>query len=1039
MVIAILIVLVGIVALLRLPIERYPQLSPPNVQVQAFYPGANAEIVEQSVATPIEQQVNGVDRMIYLRSLNSSDGRLSLNVTFEAGMDMDVANTLVQNRVAQAQSRLPQDVILQGVTVRKQNPSILMVVSLYSPNGTYDSLFLNNYAVLNVRDALQRVNGVSDVTLAGGAEYGMRIWVRPDELVRLELTPGDVIHALQEQNIQAPAGQIGAAPSKRGQEYTYTVRAPSRFSTPEQFGNVIVKSTPDGRLVRVSDVARVELGGEFYRSFGRVNGRDAGVLLIYLLPGANQVETANGLYQRLEELKRFFPQDVDYVIGYDTTPAVKAAIEGIIHTLAEAVLLVVLVVFIFLQNWRATLIPLLTVPVSLLGTFAVFPVLGFTLNTLTLFGLVLAIGIVVDDAIVVVEAVTHHIEEGMTPHDATVQAMKEVSGPVIGIALVLSSVFIPVAFLGGLTGRLYQQFALTIAIAVIISAFTALSLSPALSSLILKPPQEKRGWLARFFRGFNRLFTRSTNVYIRVATSLARRSFFSFLIILVVLLGAGAFAKIIPRGFIPEEDQGILLVNVQLPNAASLERTDHVCREIEEVFRKTAGVQSFNVIGGLSFIGGTFTPNTASFFLRLKPWDERKTRELSLQGITGKLMGQFAALPEAVVLAFAPPSLPGFGAAGGFNFILQDRSGSMSVQELGVNTRNFLAAAGKRPELQRLFTAFDPTVPQIAIDVDREKARTLGVPLTEVFATLQTSLGGAYVNDFNRFGRLYRVFVEAEADFRQRPSDIGQFYVRSATTNAMIPLSTLIKINSSSGTEMTMRYNLFRSVEITGSAAPGYSSAQALQALEEVAHQVLPPQMAYEYTGLSYQEKRAPNPVPTFVLAVVFVFLLLAALYESWSLPFSVLLGTPLVGLGAFLGVWLRKFDNNVFVQIGLVMLIGLAAKNAILIVEFAKVRREREGANSVDAAMQAARLRFRPIVMTALAFIFGVLPLMLASGSGANARRVMGTAVFFGMSVATIFGVLLVPSFFVAVERLRGKKKNPRSVRPPSTEGGSG
>jgi NodT family efflux transporter outer membrane factor (OMF) lipoprotein len=719
---------------------------------------------------------------------------------------------------------------------------------------------------------------------------------------------------------------------------------------------------------------------------------------------------------------------VDYIIGYDTTPAVAAGIKGILHTLGEAILLVVLVVFVFLQSWRATLIPLLTVPVSLLGTFAVFPMLGFTVNTLTLFGMVLAIGIVVDDAIVVVEAVSHHIEEGMSPREATVQAMREVSGPVIGIALVLSSVFIPVAFIGGLTGRLYQQFALTIAIAVVISAFVALSLSPALSALLLRPSSKRRGWLGGLGLRFNRMFTHATNGYLRLAGTLARRALLSLLLIGLVALGGGALGQMLPQGFIPDEDQGILLVNVQLQNAASLRRTDEACRKLEAILSKTPGIQSFNVVGGLSFIAGASTPYSASFFMRLKPWEERQTPDQQLQGIISRLMREFSKVPEANALVIAPPSLPGFGAAGGFSFVLQDRSGTMSVQELGENLQTFLSAARQHPELTRLFSAFDATVPQLSLEVDREKVRTLGVPITEVFATLSAALGGAYVNDFNRFGRLYRVYVQAEPGYRQQPSDIGQFYVRSQRTNVMIPLSTLMTVNPNAGTELTIRYNLFRSVDISGAAAPGYSSGQAMRVLEDLAARVLPREMGYEYTGLSYQEKRAPNPWPTFVLAVVFVFLLLAALYESWSLPWSVLLGTPLVALGAFFGVWLRGFDNNVFVQIGLIMLIGLAAKNSILIVEFAKARRE-DGKPVVEAALDAARLRFRPIVMTALAFILGVVPLMLATGSGANARQVMGTAVFWGMLVATLFGVLLVPSFFVVVERFRERKPKPVAV----------
>jgi len=1033
MVISILIVLVGSAALLKLPIEQYPQLAPPNVKIEATYPGASAEVVEQSVATPIEQQVNGVDNMIYMKSLNSSDGRMQLSVTFQVGMDLDVANTLTQNRVAQAQSRLPQEVIQQGVTVKKLNPSILMVIAVYSPNGTYNDLFLNNYAMLNVKDALLRVPGVSQVDLVGGAEYGMRLWLQPDKLASLELTPADVINALRQQNIQAPAGQIGAAPSRPDQQFTYTVRAPGRFTTPEEFGEVLVRATADGRQVRVKDVARVELGGEFYKSFGRLNGKPAGVLIIYLLPGANQIRCAEGIYRELEELKKFFPQDVDYAVGYDTTPAVRASIEEIVVTLFEAVVLVVLVVFVFLQNFRATLIPLLTVPVSLIGTFAVFPLLGFSINTLSLFGLVLAIGIVVDDAIVVVEAVMHHIEQGLSPKDATVQAMKEVSGPVIGIALILAAVFVPVAFLGGLTGRLYQQFALTIAVSVLISAFSALSLSPALSSLLLKPHSQGRGLLGKLFGGFNRGFTAVTSGYVRVAGLLARRAAFSLVIVAVVGLGAGGFTQIIPGGFVPDEDQGIFLVNVQLPNGASLERTKRVGEKIDAVLRQTPGIESFISVGGMSFLTGTFTPYSASYFARLKDWKERQTPETRMDGILKSLSARLMAVPEAIAFPFTPPTLPGFGAAGGFTFELQDRGGTMSVRELGDAASQFLLAARQRPELTALFTAFDPRVPQVALDVDREKVSKLGVPINDVFATLQASLGGAYVNDFNRFGRLYRVFVQAEADYRQEPEDIGRFHVRSATTGAMIPLSTLVSVKRDTGTEMTVRYNLFRAVEISGRAAPGYSSGQALRALEEVAAKTLPRGLGYEFSGLSYEEKRAPNPLPTFVLAVLFVFLLLAALYESWSLPWSVLLGTPLVALGAFFGVWLGGYDNNVFVQVGLVMLIGLAAKNAILIVEFARMTRQ-QGKPVIDAALEAARLRFRPILMTAFAFIMGVVPLMLASGSGAHSRQVMGTAVFSGMLVATLAGVFIIPALYVIVERLSGSaKQRPAPAAPPA------
>ena len=1036
MVISILIVLVGLVAMLNLPVEQYPQLSPPNIQVSATYPGANAEVVEQSVATPIEQEVNGVDNMLYMKSLNSSDGRMQLNVTFKVGTDRDVDNTLTQNRVSQAESRLPQDVIQQGITVKKVNPSVLLIVSLYSPDNSYDDLFLNNYAVLNVKDALLRVPGVSQVDLAGGAEYGMRIWLQPDRLTKLGMTPTDVITAIKQQNIQAPAGQIGAAPSSPDQQFTYTVRAPGKFSTPEEFGNIIVRATEDGRQVRVKDVARVELGGEHYKAFGTYKGKPAGVLLTYMLPGANQIQTAQGIYNTMDELKKFFPAGIDYSISYDTTPAVSASIEGIVHTLLEAIVLVVIVVFVFLQNARATFIPLLTIPVSLLGTFAVFPLLGFSINTLSLFGMVLAIGIVVDDAIVVVEAVMHHIEHGMNPREATIQAMKEVSGPVIGIALILSSVFIPVAFIGGLVGQLYQQFALTIAISVLISAFNALSLSPALACLLLKPHQPSQGWLGKCFGGFNRAFDVTTTGYVRIAGGLARKAVFSLVIVAVILLGAGGLAKIIPGGFVPDEDQGIFLINVQLPNAASLERTRQVCAKIDQIIAATPGVEAFNAVGGMSFLSGTYTPYSASYFVRLKDWKERTTAETRLRGILRSVTIALRGVPDAVAFPFVPPPLPGFGNAGGFTILLQDRSGTLTVPQLGDYTAKFLAAARQRPELTAMFTAFDPRVPQIDVAVDRDKVSKLGVPINDVFATLQTFLGGAYVNDFNRFGRLYRVFVQAEANYRQQPKDINHFYVRSATTGAMIPLSTLVTLKSVGGTELTVRYNLFRSVEISGRASAGYSSAQAMTALEEVAAQELPREMGYEYTGLSYEEKNAPNPLPTFLFAVLLVFLLLAALYESWSLPWSVLLGTPLVALGAFFGVWMRGMANDVYVQVGLVMLIGLAAKNAILIVEFAKLTRE-QGKTVIEAALESARLRFRPILMTAFAFILGVVPLMLASGSGAHARQVMGTAVFFGMLVATVLGVFIIPALYVIVERMSGNAGPlPAPANPPPTPG---
>src|SRR5262249_10724390 len=930
-VISILIVLVGVVVIRGLSIEQYPFLAPPNIRVTATYPGASAEAVEQSVAVPIEQEVNGVDNMIYMKSSNTSDGRMLLDVNFQVGTDQDTANVLTQNRQASAAARLPAEVTQQGVTVKKQSPSILMVVSVYSPKDAYDANFLINYCGINLRDQLLRIPGIAQVDLFGGTDYGMRIWLRPDKMAKLGLTPSDVMNAIKEQNLQAPAGRVGMRPSPTDQEFTYTVSAPGRLIKEDEFANIIIRESETGAQVRIKDVGRVELGSQDYNSFGRLDGKPAGAMAVYLLPGANQLQAAEAIYETMKEAKHFFPSDMDYRIVYDTTPAVEASIESIVHTFFEAVVLVTLVVFIFLQNLRATIIPLLTVPVSLVGTFIFFPVLGFSVNTLSMFGLVLAIGIVVDDAIVVVEAVMHHIEHGMTPKDATVQAMKEVSAPVVGIALILSAVFIPVAFIPGLTGRMYQQFALTIAISVLLSAFSALSLSPALSAMLLKPAKPASGILGKFFGGFNRVFDRSTKGYVKGAQMLVRRSILTIGIVALVAVGAGFFGSRLPAGFIPEEDQGIFGVNVTLPPGASLERTRDVLRQVEQILGKMDGVEAYHTIGGYGVVTSTYQPNFGTIFIRLKPWAERKGAAMHVRGFMGRVLAEVSKIPDAIIFPFNIPTISGFGASAGFNFLLQDRSGSLSVQQLGDLSRQFLEAARKRPELANLFTSFDPRYPQVKVDLDREKARKLGVPINEVFQALSTIMGGTYVNDFNRFGRLFRVYVQADADYRREPSDIGDIYVRSQRTNGMIPLSTLVTITSQNGTEVTNRFNLFRSVEINGVPGRGYTSGQALAALEDVFKQTMPKEMGFPFGSLSYQEKVAPPAGPTFVLAIVFVFLLLAALYESWRLPWAVLLGSPLVALGAFFGVWLMGYDNNVYVQIGNIMLIGLAAKNAIL------------------------------------------------------------------------------------------------------------
>jgi HAE1 family hydrophobic/amphiphilic exporter-1 len=1037
-VISIIMVIMGLFTLKGLSIEQYPFLAPPLIRVTATYPGASAVAVEQSVATPVEQEVNGVDRMIYMKSSNTSDGRMQLDVNFEVGVNQDTANVLTQNRVSSAQARLPQEVVQQGVTVKKQSPSILMLISVYSPKNSYDANFLINYCSINLRDQILRIPGIAQVDLLGGADYGMRIWLRPDRLANLGLAPSDVISAIKEQNLQAPAGRVGMAPSPKDQEFTYTVSAPGRLVTPHEFENIIIRESATGAQIRVKDVGRAELGSQDYNSFGRLDGKPAGTMAVYLLPGANQLKASEAIYETMRHAKGLFLPDMDYKIVYDTTPAVEASIEGIVHTFVEAVILVTVVVFIFLQNFRATIIPLLTVPVSLIGTFIFFPLLGFSVNTLSMFGLVLAIGIVVDDAIVVVEAVMHHLEHGMNPREATIQAMKEVSAPVIGIALILSAVFIPVAFLGGLTGRMYQQFALTIAISVLLSAFNALSLSPALCAMFLRAPKPARGPLGKFFKGFNWLFERSTAGYVGTARLLVRRSIITILIVAAVAVGAGLFGGALPAGFIPEEDQGIFGVNVTLPPAASLERTSRVLTQVEQILAKTEGVDSFSTTGGFGVVTSTYQPNFGTIFVRMKPWGERKSEALHVRGIMTSLQPKFAKIPEAVIFPFNIPTISGFGASAGFNFLLQDRSGSLTVRQLGDLSRQFLDAARKRPELANLFTSFDPRYPQVKVDLDREKARKLGVPVNDVFQALSAVMGGSYVNDFNRFGRLFRVYVQADAAFRRKPSDIGDIYVRSKTTNSMIPLSTLVTITSESGTEITNRFNLFRSFEINGVPGRGYTSGQALATLEDVFKQTMPKEMGFAYSSLSYQEKVAPPAGPTFVLAIVFVFLLLAAMYESWRLPWAVLLGSPMVALGSFFGVWLMGYDNNVYVQIGNIMLIGLAAKNAILIVEFAKAKHE-EGMSLEDAALESARLRFRPILMTAFAFILGVVPLMIASGAGAGAQNVMGTAVFWGMLVATALGVFLIPGNFSFVEGLgRKKKAAPSPISPVASHEGA-
>ena len=1027
MVISIVTVLLGVVAMSGLPIAQYPEIVPPMVQVSTTFVGASATDVEASVATPLEQKMNGVENMIYMKSTNANDGSMTLRVTFDVGTNLDTANVLTQNRVSEAMPALPQSVKNYGVSVKKSLAFPLLVVTLGSPNGTYDNNFLSNYASINVTDSLARIRGVGQVTLAGGSDYAMRIWIRPDRIAKLGLTVPDIVGAINQQNQLSPAGQIGGAPAAAGTEYTYTVRTQGRLLNEEEFGSIIVRSNPDGSQVFLKDVARIELGTQLYNSIGRFNGKPAAVLMLYQIPGTNALEVANGVRATLAELSSRFPRDMEYAISLDTTLPVTEGINEIVHTLLEAVLLVILVVFVFLQNWRATLIPLLTVPVSLVGAFIFFPLLGFSINVLSLLGLVLAIGIVVDDAIVVVEAVMHHIEHGMEPKAATLKAMEEVSGPVIAIAVILAAVFVPVGFMGGITGRLYQQFAITIAISVLLSAFNALTLSPALAAMLLKPPTRQDARCSRPSTSwFNRVFGRGTEAYVGFTAILIRKMARSFVFMLLLVVVTGGLVSRIPGGFVPEEDQGYLGVNVILPDAASLERTDAAMRKAEAILGANPAIESSVNVTGFSVITGAFSSNMGFFFVQLKPWHERHGEESHANGVTAAVNAAFAReIPEAIAAAFGPPAIPGLGTGAGFTMQLQDRVGR-DPQYLEEQTQQFIAAAQRRPEIARVGTVYRASVPQLYADIDRSKVLKTGVPLADVNTTLGALLGSAYVNDFNRFGRVYKVYVQAEPEFRKDPKQLGLFFVRGKGGD-MVPLDTLVTTRPTSGPEFTNRFNLYRAAELNGVPAPGYSSTQALDALEQVAKEVLPPEMGYAWADMSYQEKQAPGVATTFALALLLVFLVLAAQYESWGLPFSVLLGTPFAAFGAYLGLWAMRFFspsyvNNVFAQIGLILLIGLAAKNAILIVEFAKMLHE-QGKDPVTAVLEAAKLRFRPILMTAFAFVLGVTPLVRASGAGAEGRKVMGMAVFSGMLIATILGVCLIPVLFVAVEKLIGRK----------------
>ena len=1033
-VIAIVTVLIGLVTMIDLPIAQFPNIVPPEVQVKSTYTGADALTVEQSVSTPIEQQMSGVDNMNYMYSVNANSGSSTLTVNFDIKTDPNIDQILAQMRSSQAATQLPTQVNDYGITVQKSTSAPLMLFALFSPHGTYDNIFLANYAYINLNDALTRVPGIASVTIFGAGQYAMRLWVNPDVLAKRNITVPEIISAVMKQNTVNPSGQIGAQPVPPGQEFTYTVRAQGRLSTEEQFGNIIVRANPDGSVVRVSDVARVELGAQTYNMIGRFKGKPAAIIAVYQLPGSNALNAADGAKKLLVDLSKRFPPDMECDIALDTTLAVSAGMHDIEKTLVEALILVVIVVYLFLQGWRATLIPLIAVPVSLIGTFAFFPMFGFSINTLSLFGLVLAIGLVVDDAIVVVEAVEHHIEKGLSPKDASLKAMHEVSGPVVAIALILSAVFVPTIFIPGITGRLYQQFAVTIAISVLISAFNALTLSPALAAMLLRPRTEAWGPLGMFFRWFNRVFGMATNGYVNVCSLLIRRMSIAGLVLILSLVGIWWSNKHLAPGFINQEDQGYAYGVVTLPPAASLQRTDVVCKQIEDLVAKVPGVESCTSVVGYNMISAVQNTYSGFFFITLKPWGERydgaNIRTENFRAVVTNLNKQIATLPEAVGFVFPPPPIPGIGTAGGVTMVLQDRAGK-DVQFLQDNMVKFVAAAKLRPEVAMVQSPFNADIPQRYVNVDKDRALKQGVELSSIYQTIQAFMGGSFINYFNRFGRQWQVYIQAEGQFRTEGSNLADFYVRNNAGEA-VPLGALTSIRDTYGPEFTQRFNLYRSAQINAFAKPGYSDSQVMAALEDVFHKTMPPEMGFAYMGMSFQEQQAAQGVPPaaiFALSLLFVFLILAALYESWSLPFSVLLSLPVAVVGAYFGLQLRALENNAYAQIGLIMLIGLAAKNAILIVEFSRAEYEK-GKSLLDASLEGARLRLRPILMTSFAFILGCVPLLLALGAGATSRRILGTTVVGGMLFASFIAIFLIPVSFYAMESLI-KKKTPAPAKP--------
>ena len=1029
-VLSLLIFLGGLISVRGLPISEYPEVVPPSVVVRANYPGANPQVIAETVATPIEEQINGVEGMLYMSSQATTDGLMTLTVTFKLGTDPDKAQQLVQNRVAQAEPRLPDDVRRLGVTTIKSSPALTMVVHLQSPSGRYDKIYLRNYAVINVRDRLARVEGVGDTQLFGSGDYSMRVWLDPQKVADRDLSASDVVHAVQGQNVQAAAGVIGGSPSGNDVEFQLSVNAQGRLQTEEEFGDIIVKSTPEGAVTRLRDVARVELGASTYALRSLLDNKDAVAILIFATPGSNALAISSGVREAMADMAPQMPDGMKYEIVYDPTQFVRASIESVLHTLLEAIALVVLVVILFLQTWRASIIPLLAVPVAVVGTFGIMRITNFSINTLSLFGLVLAIGIVVDDAIVVVENVERNIEAGHSPRDAAYRAMREVSGPIIAIALVLCAVFIPLAFISGLTGQFYRQFSLTIAMSTVISAVNSLTLSPALAAMLLHSHDAPKDWLTRamdktlgpIFRGFNRLFHRGTQAYGTGVGGAISHKAVLLSVYAVLVLGLFAAFHAVPKGFVPTQDKQYLVGMFQLPDGATLDRTEAVGRKMAAIMMKQPGVAHAVEFPGLSINGFTNSSNAGIVFAKLDEFDNRRTPELKAGAIAQSLNKQFGSIQDAFIAVFPPPPVEGLGTTGGFKLELEDR-GSLGIDALDAAHKAFMAEAAKTPELTGLFSSWQVNVPQLFADIDRTKARQLGVAISDVFETMQIYLGSEYANDFNRFGRTYSVRVQADSRYRAHPEDIGKLKVRSDTGD-MVPLSALMKVNSTFGPERAMRYNGFLSADINGGAAPGYSSGEAEDAVRRIAAKVLPPGIKYEWTDLTYQEILAGNSaVLVFPIVILLVFLVLAAQYESLTLPLAILLIVPMGLFAAMTGIWLSDGDNNVFTQIGLMVLVGLSAKNAILIVEFAR-ELEFVGRTPMEAALEASRMRLRPILMTSMAFIMGVLPLVLATGAGSEMRRAMGITVFGGMIGVTVFGIFLTPVFYVVVRKLAGNRR---------------